>query len=193
MLGCSSRNHASTGDPDQILPPGRHQATPADTHRKATKQSTAAGGSASRRPGRRSSARGASGTAAASGVDNVHLYTQRSSEGLDPSTRPDHSFAGRLRRRHQQPRACNLFRAGVALAVSVLQRVVTHRSEAKEGNLCAALCPELDVASQGTSVEEATSNLREAVELSLECADPEELKRRLRTEVFVTRIEAEHG
>jgi len=63
----------------------------------------------------------------------------------------------------------------------------------KEGDLYAALCPELDVASQGTTVEEATSNLREAVELFLESADSEELKRRLRTEVFVTRIEAKHG
>jgi hypothetical protein len=27
----------------------------------------------------------------------------------------------------------------------------------------------------------------------LECADPQEVKRRLRTEVFVTRIEAKHG
>ena len=63
----------------------------------------------------------------------------------------------------------------------------------KEGDLYAALCPELDVASQGATVEEATSNLREAVELFLECADSEELKRRLRTEVFVTRIEAKHG
>ena len=63
----------------------------------------------------------------------------------------------------------------------------------KEGHLYAALCPELDVASQGATVEEATSNLREAVELFLECADPAELKRRLRTEVFVTRIEATHG
>jgi predicted RNase H-like HicB family nuclease len=49
------------------------------------------------------------------------------------------------------------------------------------------------VASQGATVEEAASNLREAVELFLECADPEEIKRRLRTEVFVTRIEAKHG
>jgi predicted RNase H-like HicB family nuclease len=63
----------------------------------------------------------------------------------------------------------------------------------KEGDLYAALCPELDVASQGTTVEEATSNLREAVELFLECADPQEVKRRLRTDVFVTRIEAKHG
>jgi predicted RNase H-like HicB family nuclease len=55
------------------------------------------------------------------------------------------------------------------------------------------LCPELDVASQGATVEEATANLREAVELFLECADPQELKRRLRTDVFVTRIEAKRG
>jgi len=63
----------------------------------------------------------------------------------------------------------------------------------KEENLYAALCPELDVASQGATIEEATSNLREAVELFLECADPQEIKRRLRTVVFVTRIEAKHG
>ena len=63
----------------------------------------------------------------------------------------------------------------------------------KEGDLYAALCPELDVASQGTTVEEATSNLREAVELFLEGAEPEELKRRVRTDVFITRIEAKHG
>jgi predicted RNase H-like HicB family nuclease len=63
----------------------------------------------------------------------------------------------------------------------------------KEGDLYAALCPELDVASQGATVEEATSNLREAVELFLECADAQEIKRRLRTDIFVTRIEAKHG
>jgi predicted RNase H-like HicB family nuclease len=63
----------------------------------------------------------------------------------------------------------------------------------EEGDLYAALCPDLDVASQGATVEEATSNLREAVELFLECADPEEIKRRLRTDVFITRIEAKHG
>ena len=40
----------------------------------------------------------------------------------------------------------------------------------KEGNLYAALCPELDVASQGATVEEGTSNSREAVELFLECS-----------------------
>jgi predicted RNase H-like HicB family nuclease len=63
----------------------------------------------------------------------------------------------------------------------------------REGDMYVAVCPELDVASQGRTVEEATSNLREAVELFLECASPEELKRRVRSEVFVTRFEAVHG
>jgi predicted RNase H-like HicB family nuclease len=63
----------------------------------------------------------------------------------------------------------------------------------REGDLYAALCPELDVASQGATVEEATANLKEAVQLFLDCADPEELRRRIRSEVFVTRIEARHG
>jgi predicted RNase H-like HicB family nuclease len=63
----------------------------------------------------------------------------------------------------------------------------------KEGDMYVALCPELDVASQGRTVEEATANLKEAVELFLECADQEEIAGRLHNEVFVTRIEAVHG
>ena len=63
----------------------------------------------------------------------------------------------------------------------------------KEGDLYVSLCPELDIASQGTTVEEATANLKEAVELFLECADPEEIKERLHTEIFVTRFEAANG
>ncbi len=59
----------------------------------------------------------------------------------------------------------------------------------KESDMFVALCPELDVASQGKTVEEATANLKEAVELFLECADPEEVKQRLHGEVFVTRFE----
>ena len=50
----------------------------------------------------------------------------------------------------------------------------------KEGELYVALCPELDVASQGATVEEATAHLKEAVELCLECADPVEVETRLR-------------
>ena len=63
----------------------------------------------------------------------------------------------------------------------------------REGDIYVALCPELDVASQGETVEQATMNLKEAVELFLECADGEEVKRRLHTEVYVTRFEAVHG
>jgi predicted RNase H-like HicB family nuclease len=63
----------------------------------------------------------------------------------------------------------------------------------KEGELYVALCPELDVASQGTTVEEATANLKEAVELFLECADPREVEARQHSEIFVTRFEALHG
>jgi predicted RNase H-like HicB family nuclease len=62
----------------------------------------------------------------------------------------------------------------------------------KEDDLFVALCPELDVASQGATVEEATANLKEAVELFLECADPEEIRQCLHSEIFVTRFEA-HG
>ncbi len=63
----------------------------------------------------------------------------------------------------------------------------------REGDGYVSLCPELDVASQGATVEEATANLREAVELVLECADPEEISRRAHNEVFITRFEATVG
>ena len=63
----------------------------------------------------------------------------------------------------------------------------------KEGDLYVALCPELDVASQGATIEGATSNLKEAVELFLETADAAEIKHRLHSEVFITRFEAAHG
>lgn len=56
-----------------------------------------------------------------------------------------------------------------------------------------ALCPELDIATQGTSVEEARSNLIEALELFFETADPTEIRDRLRQEVFVTRVEVRVG
>lgn len=48
----------------------------------------------------------------------------------------------------------------------------------REGDGYVALCPELDVASQGDSVEDARNNLVEAVELLLETASPEEVAQR---------------
>ncbi|NOZ06019.1 MAG: type II toxin-antitoxin system HicB family antitoxin [Chloroflexi bacterium] len=51
-----------------------------------------------------------------------------------------------------------------------------------------ALCPELDIASQGNSVEEARQNLIEAIELFFEVASPTEIRERTRPEVFVTQM-----
>lgn len=59
----------------------------------------------------------------------------------------------------------------------------------KEGNGYVALCPELDVASQGDTIEESRKNLLEAVELFFETASPEEVNQRLHGEVYVTQFE----
>lgn len=59
----------------------------------------------------------------------------------------------------------------------------------KEGDGYIAMCPEMDIASQGGSIEQARDNLREAVELFLECAAPEEIAQRMHGEVYVTRLE----
>jgi len=48
----------------------------------------------------------------------------------------------------------------------------------REGDGFVSLCPELDIASQGDSIEEARGNLIETLELFLESADPPELQRR---------------
>jgi len=62
-----------------------------------------------------------------------------------------------------------------------------------EGDGYVSLCPELDVASQGDSVKEARDNLREALELFFESASPEEVRQRLRSEVYVTQVEVATG
>lgn len=63
----------------------------------------------------------------------------------------------------------------------------------REGDGFVALCPGLDVASQGGTIEEARGNLREALELFFECASPEEIHQRLGEEVFVTQVEVTIG
>ena len=45
----------------------------------------------------------------------------------------------------------------------------------REGDWFVAFCPALEVASQGKTIEEARANLKEALELYLEHADPSEL------------------
>ena len=49
----------------------------------------------------------------------------------------------------------------------------------REGDGYVSLCPELDIASQGETVEEARLNLIEALELFFECASPTEIEGRL--------------
>ncbi len=56
-----------------------------------------------------------------------------------------------------------------------------------------ALCPELDVASQGDSVEQAKRNLREAVELFPESASKTEIGQRLHNESYTSSLEVEVG
>ncbi len=56
-----------------------------------------------------------------------------------------------------------------------------------------SLCPELDIASQGDTVEEARENLREALELFFETASPTEIEQRLHEEVYITRLEVAVG
>lgn len=63
----------------------------------------------------------------------------------------------------------------------------------REGDSYVSLCPELDIASQGDSVEEAKNNLLEALQLFFEVADSSEIENRLHTEVFVTRLEVAIG
>ncbi len=69
-----------------------------------------------------------------------------------------------------------------------IKRTLTAVIE-REGDLYVALCPELDVASQGDTVESARANLIEALELFFEAADPTEVEERFGSEVFVTRVE----
>jgi predicted RNase H-like HicB family nuclease len=54
-----------------------------------------------------------------------------------------------------------------------------------EGDLWTALCPELDVASQGSTIDEAEANLKEAVEGFLETADAAEIAHRMSHPVVV--------
>jgi predicted RNase H-like HicB family nuclease len=66
---------------------------------------------------------------------------------------------------------------------------VIHR----EGTGFVALCPELDIASQGDTIETARDNLREALELFFECASPAEVQERLGDEMYVTQVEVSCG
>lgn len=63
----------------------------------------------------------------------------------------------------------------------------------REGNGYVSLCPELDIASQGNTIEEARGNLREALELFFETASPEEIQQRSHDEIYITQLEITVG
>ncbi len=49
----------------------------------------------------------------------------------------------------------------------------------RDGDGFTALCPELDIASEGETVEDARQNLAEAIELFFECASESEIRTRI--------------
>jgi predicted RNase H-like HicB family nuclease len=59
----------------------------------------------------------------------------------------------------------------------------------REGDGYVSLCPELDIASQGDTVDKARANLIEALEGFLESASPQEISERLSPEIYVERLE----
>ena len=63
----------------------------------------------------------------------------------------------------------------------------------REGDGYVALCPEVDIASQGDTVSEARDNLAEALTLFFETASDAEVDKRLRGEVYVTHGEVAVG
>ncbi len=63
----------------------------------------------------------------------------------------------------------------------------------RENDIYVAFCPEVDVASQGDTIDEARRNLKEALELFFETASPQEVSSRLHNEVYVTHVEIAVG
>jgi predicted RNase H-like HicB family nuclease len=63
----------------------------------------------------------------------------------------------------------------------------------REGSGFVSLCPELDIASQGDTIEQARDNLHAALDLFFECASQSEIDERMTHEVFVTQVEVAGG
>ena len=63
----------------------------------------------------------------------------------------------------------------------------------REEDMYVALEPELDIASQGMTQEEALANLKEAVELFLETASKREIQERNIEATWITHFEADYA
>lgn len=73
-----------------------------------------------------------------------------------------------------------------------MQKQITAIIE-REGDGYISLCPELDMPSQGDTIEGARGNLVEALELFFASASQEEIRARLHDELYVTRVEVAIG
>ncbi len=63
----------------------------------------------------------------------------------------------------------------------------------KEEDQYVALCPELDIVSQGDTVEESKANLHEAIELFFEYVSDNEIEHRLKSDIFITNMQIAVG
>jgi predicted RNase H-like HicB family nuclease len=70
-----------------------------------------------------------------------------------------------------------------------VRKIQLTRIIEREGDGYVALCPQLDIASEGNTVEEARANLTEAVEGFLEVASEQELRDRLTAECYIENLE----
>ena len=87
----------------------------------------------------------------------------------------------------EEPRACASVRICHHLA---MKQVLTAILTREDGGFV-AMCPEVDVVSQGDTVEEAKANLKEAVELFFECASEEEVRQRMASESYISAMEVQ--
>ena len=74
----------------------------------------------------------------------------------------------------------------------MMQKQLTAIIE-RQGDGYVSFCPEVDIVSQGATIEEARDNLREALELFFEYASPQEIQTRLHDELYITRLEVAIG
>ena len=74
-----------------------------------------------------------------------------------------------------------------------MQRIKLTAIIEREGEGYVSLCPELDVASQGDTVEEARANLLEAVNGFFDAASKQEVEQRLSGERYVEQMEVNVG
>ncbi len=101
---------------------------------------------------------------------------------LPPTAGPPESGAFFLLKR--------IARAGGAGYLFLMKHTFTAILTREDGGFV-ALCPELDVVSQGATVEEAKANLQEAVELFFECASETEIRQRVASESFISTMEVQ--